>query len=208
MITPRSIIPRIVFDFNDLRSIIIAAAMLVCAVACSAAAAKCASEKYKMNRSRTTAIFTLVTFAATCAMILFYGTTATVIKGVVLTLILLYASVEDLNTKECPDYLHVMVLITGFIGTNISSIPWMALSAIFAGGIMLLTLLLTRSEIGGADIKMATAASFTLGMTKGAIGLVAGMLLAVAFNIFKGDRKKGFPLIPYLAAGYIAAFII
>ena len=208
MITPSSLIPHISFDFNDTKSVIIAAALLVCAVATSAAAAKCVSEKHKTNKSRTTAIFTLVTFAATCAMILFYGATATVVKGVVLTVILLYASVEDIKTKECPDYLHVMVLITAFIGTDLSSIPYMAMSALFAGGIMLLTLLMTKSDIGGADIKMATAASFALGMTRGAIGLVAGMILAIVFNIFKEDRKKGFPMIPYLAAGYIAAFLI
>ena len=73
---------------------------------------------------------------------------------------------------------------------------------------MLLTLLLTKSDVGGADIKMATAASFALGMTRGTAGLVAGMLLAILFNISKEARKKGFPMIPYLAAGYIAAFFI
>ena len=208
MIFSKPIIPSIVFDFNDATSIVIASLMTVAALAAAVITAGYAAERYKGNKNKTTAVFALVTLAVSVCANLFYGATPTAVKGIVLTLVLLFASVADLKTKECPDYLHVMVLLSAFIGVNLESIPYMTLSAFFAGGVMLLTLLLTKSDVGGADIKMATAASFALGMTRGTAGLVAGMLLAILFNISKEARKKGFPMIPYLAAGYIAAFFI
>ena len=73
---------------------------------------------------------------------------------------------------------------------------------------MLLTMLISKSNVGGADIKMAAACSFLLGLSRGVIGLLAGMILAVVVNVFKKDKKKGFPMIPYLAAGYMAAYFI
>ena len=73
---------------------------------------------------------------------------------------------------------------------------------------MLLTMIISKSNIGGADIKIAAACSFLLGLSRGIIGLFAGTILAVLFNIFKKDKKKGFPMIPYLAVGYMAAFFL
>ena len=99
-----------------------------------------------------------------------------------------------------------MIVIAAFIGTDLSSIPNMFFSALFAGGIMLITMLITKSNIGGADIKMAAACCFLLGLSRGIIGLLAGMILAVVFNIFKKDKKKGFPMIPYLAVGFMTAY--
>ena len=101
-----------------------------------------------------------------------------------------------------------MIVIAALIGTELSSIPYMLLSGVFIGGLMLLPVLLTKSDIGGADIKMAAACSFLMGLNRGIIGLLVGTVLAVGFNIFKKDKSKGFPMIPYLAVGYMAAFFI
>ena len=73
---------------------------------------------------------------------------------------------------------------------------------------MLLTFLLTKSKIGGADIKIVAAMSFALGMVKGTAGMFIGVLFAVIINAIKKNRKEGFPMIPYLAAGYIAVLQI
>ena len=73
---------------------------------------------------------------------------------------------------------------------------------------MLITTLITKSNVGGADIKLAAACSFLLGLSRGIIGLLIGMILAVVCNAFKKDKKKGFPMIPYLAVGTMAAYFI
>lgn len=130
------------------------------------------------------------------------------VKGIILSLVLAFSSYEDIKARECDDYLHLMIVIAALIGTELSSIPYMLLSGVLTGGLMLLPVLLTKSDIGGADIKMTAACSFLLGLNKGIIGLLAGTVLAVVFNIFKKDKSKAFPMIPYLTVGYMAAFVI
>ncbi|MBQ6183300.1 MAG: prepilin peptidase [Clostridia bacterium] len=167
-----------------------------------------AAGKFDGNKKKTALCFIGVTALTTLALICFFGCAATTVKGIVLSLILVFSSYEDIKKRECDDYLHLMIVIAAFIGTDLSSIPNMLLSGLFAGGLMLLTMLITKSNIGGADIKIAAACSFLLGLSRGVIGLLAGMILAVVVNVFKKDKKKGFPMIPYLAAGYMAAYFI
>ncbi len=167
-----------------------------------------AAGKFDGNKKKTALCFIGVTALTTLALICFFGCAAITVKGIVLSLILVFSSYEDIKKRECDDYLHLMIVIAAFIGTDLSSIPNMLLSGLFAGGLMLLTMLITKSNLGGADIKMAAACSFLLGLSRGVIGLLAGMILAVVVNVFKKDKKKGFPMIPYLAAGYMAAYFI
>lgn len=167
-----------------------------------------AAGKFDGNKKKTALCFIGVTALTTLALICFFGCAAITVKGIVLSLILVFSSYEDIKKRECDDYLHLMIVIAAFIGTDLSSIPNMLLSGLFAGGLMLLTMLITKSNVGGADIKMAAACSFLLGLSRGVIGLLAGMILAVVVNVFKKDKKKGFPMIPYLAAGYMAAYFI
>lgn len=167
-----------------------------------------AAGKFDGNKKKTALVFIGITAFTTLALICFFGCAATTVKGIILSLILVFSSYEDIKKRECDDYLHLMIVIAAFIGTEFSSLPNMLLSGLFAGGLMLLTMLITKSNVGGADIKMATACSFLLGLSRGVIGLLTGMILAVVVNVFKKDKKKGFPMIPYLAAGYMAAYLI
>lgn len=68
----------------------------------------------------------------------------------------------------------------------------------------------TKSSIGGADIKLSAACAFMLGTVQGMTGLMIGLILAVIINSIKNRKKKheGFPLIPYLAVGFMAAYFM
>ena len=72
----------------------------------------------------------------------------------------------------------------------------------------LTTAAVTKSSIGGADIKLSAACAFMLGTVQGMTGLMIGLILAVIVNSIKNRKKKheGFPLIPYLAVGFTAAY--
>jgi prepilin signal peptidase PulO-like enzyme (type II secretory pathway) len=55
------------------------------------------------------------------------------------------------------------------------------------------------------------ACTFLFGISKGIIGLMAGLTIGVRANLIIQIRKnkaEGFPLIPYLAVGFIAAYFI
>ena len=64
------------------------------------------------------------------------------------------------------------------------------------GGIMLTTAAVTKSSIGGADIKLSAACAFMLGTAQGMTRLMIGLILAVIINSIKTRKKKheGFPL--------------
>lgn len=168
-----------------------------------------AADRFKGDKKKTTFCFAALALFSVVMMFCFFGFAATTVRGIIFFLILILSSYEDIKTRECDDYLHLMIVIAAFIGTALTMIPGMFVSAMFAGGIMLLTVLITKSSIGGADIKMAAACSFMLGFERGVSGLVLGTLLAVVVNLLKSkDRKKGFPMIPYLAVGYAAVYFI
>lgn len=147
------------------------------------------------------------------ALLLFggFGFTAQTIRGILLCMILLTASYSDLKSREVADYMSVMVLLTAFIGVSMTDIPGMLLGGLFVAGMMILvTLLSGESCIGGADIKLGGACAFALGTTGGIAGLIIGLVLAIVINMCRGKstRNQSFPLVPYLAAGFLAAYFI
>lgn len=147
------------------------------------------------------------------ALLLFggFGFTAQTIRGILLCMILLTASYSDLKSREVADYMSVMVLLTAFIGVSMTDIPGMLLGGLFVPGMMILvTLLSGESCIGGADIKLGGACAFALGTTGGIAGLIIGLVLAIVINMCRGKstRNQSFPLVPYLAAGFLAAYFI
>ena len=147
------------------------------------------------------------------ALLLFggFGFTAQTIRGILLCMILLTASYSDLKSREVADYMSVMVLLTAFIGVSMADIPGMLLGGLFVAGMMILvTLLSGESCIGGADIKLGGACAFALGTTGGIAGLIIGLVLAIVINMCRGKstRNQSFPLVPYLAAGFLAAYFI
>ena len=205
----RPVLPHLYkFDVNNIGVIISAGLMLISAVLVSLLVARYAADRFKGDKRKTTLCFTGISFCVALALVCFFGCAAITVKGLILSLVLVFSSYEDIKKRECDDYLHLMIVIAAFIGTDLSSIPNMLLSGLFAGGLMLLTMLITKSNVGGADIKMATACCFLLGLSRGIFGLLLGTVLAVVFNIFKKDKKKGFPMIPYLAVGTMAAYFI
>lgn len=189
-------------------------ANLVILMAFSVLAAFCvslfAANKWSGSKGKTALGFIGITIVFTIFLVYFFGCTAITVRGIIFCLILLLSSYSDIRIRECSDWLHVMIVIAAFIGCDFANLPMMIVSAMFVGGIMLMTLLIANCDIGGADIKCAVACSFLLGFEKGVIALVGGMLIAVLFNAFKSKEKRrgGFPLIPYLTVGYLAVYLI
>lgn len=169
-----------------------------------------ASNVYKGNKKKAVLFFTVIAAFTALSLFCFFGCAATTLKGIIFCLLLVFSSYEDIKTRECENYVHLMIVIAAFIGTDMSALPGMLLSALLVGGIMLITTAVTKSKLGGADIKLSAACAFLLGAVQGLIGLVIGLTLAVIINSVKNRKKKqtGFPLIPYLAVGFMTAYFI
>lgn len=188
-------------------SFIIILASTITAAVCLA---RFAAEKYHGKKTCAVLWFIAISVAMATTLYCFFGYAATTIQGIILTLVLLFSSYQDIKTRACDDYLHLIVVVAAFIGAELTAIPNMFLSAMFVISVMVISVHITNSDIGGADIKMAAACAFVLGLKRGVVGLIAGLLLAVTVNLIKNRKKNktGFPMIPYLATGFMMAYFI
>lgn len=168
------------------------------------------ANRFKTNPKKTAVCFISIIALLTMMMLCFFGLTATTFKGIILSLVFTLSSFEDIRIRECDDFLHVLILVAGFIGIGMSSLVTMAFSAVFVFAIMIGTAVIAKGEIGGADIKFSAAGAFLLGIEKGLFGLMLGLTMAIVINLFrnKRNRKEGFPMIPYLAVGFMTAYFI
>ena len=180
---------------------------LIVVILVSACIGKYAAERWNGNKGKVITGFILISSLVAIALFCFFGLSVKAIQGIIFSHILLISSYSDIKTRECDDYLSVMILITAFIGIELTAIPNMFVASMFTAGIFLFTALTISDGIGGADIKIASASVFLLGFSRGIIGLIAGLLLAIIVNSIK-SKKSGFPMVPYLTAAFIPAFFI
>ena len=127
---------------------------------------------------------------------------------------MLYASVRDIKTREVPDSISGMLLILGLVDTDIERLPSMLLGMALVFLPQFISALINPSKaLGGADIKLSSAAAFLLGAQRGLFALIVGLTLAViAMPIIRKIRKlpkdQPFPLIPFLSVGIVAGYFI
>ena len=147
-------------------------------------------------------------------LLLAFGATIATVKGMILTLLFLYASLSDLTSREVPDCISVMILILAFVGFEPSNLLSMLLGAAVVFVPQIATILLAPEHpIGGADIKISTALAFLLGAGKGVLTLIIGMLLAIVITAISNkindrDQKQAFPLVPFLWIGATLMYMI
>lgn len=184
--------------------------LLIGAVFAAFCIAMYAANGQQGEKRKTVLLFMGITAIVTVTMLCFFGCAAVTVRGIILSLILLYSSYSDIRTRECSDYLHLMIVIAAFIGCKAAELPAMILGGVLVGAVMLVPLLTGKRTLGGADIKCSAACAFLLGLKRGLIGLTAGLLLAVIINGIKNRKKKdkSFPLLPYLSVGFTAAYFI
>ena len=167
---------------------------------------KSAAESFGGNKKKTAVVFTVTALITMAALLCFFGASAKAARGGVMCIIMLYAAFEDIKTRECADFLSVMLGITGIMGKEPKEL---ILSLIAFAGIILILLIssaVTKNGIGGGDVKFAGAVSLVLGFFNTAAALVLGLLAAVVIN--KLRKQKSFPLLPYLTPAFMTAYFI
>lgn len=171
-----------------------------------------AAEHFKGSKKKTAFAFVGIAVTVSALLLCFFGCAVSAVQGILLCLILAYSSYSDIKTRESDDYLAVMIALTAFIGREVSEIPGMLLSAVVLLIPMLLILIICKGKtIGGADIKLTAACAFLLGISRGIAGLTVGLIIAIVANLIiqsKKEKPEGFPMIPYLSAGFMAAYFL
>lgn len=171
-----------------------------------------AANHFKGDKKKTVVAFVGIALAVSALLFCFFGCAVSAVQGILFCLILLYCSYSDIKTREVSNYLSVMIVLTAFIGREITDMPLMLLATVLITLPMLLIVILCKGKaIGGADVKLSAACAFLLGITKGYAGLIVGLMFGIIINIviqMKENKAEGFPLVPYLAAGFMAAYFI
>ena len=157
-------------------------------------------------------IYHCISIILVSSLLIVFGWSIELLKGIILLQILLYASVSDIQTHEVKDFVSVLIFITGFIGVTLSDIPMMLFSGLAIGGVLLICAMVSGNRLGGADVKLSAACAFLLGFSKSIAGLVIGLFLAIICNIYFSHKNKtkgkAFPLVPYLSIGFMAMYFI
>lgn len=164
------------------------------------------------KESKKIPIYHCISIILVSSLLIVFGWSIELLKGIILLQILLYASVSDIQTHEVKDFISVLIFITGFIGVTLSDVPMMLFSGLAIGGVLLICAMVSGNRLGGADVKLSAACAFLLGFSKSIAGLVIGLFLAIICNIYFSHKNKtkgkAFPLVPYLSIGFMAMYFI
>lgn len=115
----RPIMPYDVPKFTENPFVLISGfVLLFMAVLTAVFVSRYAAEVYKGNKKKTTLFFVGITAFVTLMLFCFFGCAATAVKGCIFCLLLLLSSYEDIRIRECEDYVHLMIVIAAFIGTD------------------------------------------------------------------------------------------
>lgn len=130
-------------------------------------------------------------------------------KALLLFLILFLASYSDVKTRIVSDRYSIFLIMISFIPPE----PFRA-SGLFCS-IPFLIAAITSGGIGGADIKIMSAAGTILGITGGMAAMIIGLTGMLIFH--KGstilskstgrETGKAYPLIPFLTAGILIVYL-
>ena len=118
------------------------------------------------------------------------------------------------STKTARIRRGAMIAILAFVGFDASNLPSMIVGALVVFVPQLAVSVMRPSRaIGGADIKISTALAFLLGAEKGLCAMIIGLTAAVITMLIvrkvkKTGKGEAFPLVPFLAAGAMAVFMI
>ena len=157
---------------------------------------------------RGRAIFPTLMALWSTVLVVRFGCTVAAMAGALYGVLALYASYADLQSREVDDFIHLMLLLVGLLGTQVQQVPAMALAGGGGSLPMLLVGLGFPCPLGGADGEDNAALAFGAGGGGAMWGLMAGLALAPVHQFIKKTKGEGFPLIPYLSTGFLLSYIL
>lgn len=173
---------------------------------------KYCAKRWDGNELKGKTVCMLIMASVALLSTVLFGVGMKTFQAIILCNIYLIGSYSDFKTRELDDSIHCLLLATALIGRSMYELPGMLFAGLTVGGVMVLVAVISGGKgVGGADIKLGAASAFLLGAQRGLVGVIVGLLIGVVYNAIQNKRKgtkEGFPLVPYLAIGFMAAFFI
>ena len=115
----RPIMPRITPEITENPLILVNGIVLLALTVLTAVFISLyASNVYKGNKKKAVLFFTVIAALTALSLFCFFGCAAITVKGIIFCLLLAFSSYEDIKTRECENYVHLMIVIAAFIGTD------------------------------------------------------------------------------------------
>lgn len=143
-----------------------------------------------------------------------FGPSVRALKGILFTGILAYASLSDIMSHTAENFLSIELSILGLVGSDLVRIAKGAVAGLIVLVLFcVIVLIIRRGGIGGADIKITSAAFISLGLWNGLAGLFIGLITGVVTMLILSKRrvyktKEPFALLPFISIGLTLAFVI
>lgn len=119
------------------------------------------------------------------------------------------ASLYDLRKREIPDWVNGAIFVVSLLCFQPINLWGVIPSLFFLAGAM-------KGGIGGGDVKLAAACGLVLGLPAALAGTILGLSLLLSFHcaasaisiFYKKKAAAVYPLAPFLALGYMAAYYL
>ncbi len=157
---------------------------------------------------------TLILSAVLSSALMFtYGVGITLIQGMFLFFVLLYASASDVTRHEVDDHIWITVLALSVLSIQTVGIKSMLIGAVMVFVPQMFVSLISSKPLGGADIKLTTAIAFMLGWQRGLAMLVISMILALICKYISDplhlkEENEPFALVPYISIAALLMFLV
>lgn len=126
------------------------------------------------------------------------------------TALVIFAAVSDIRTRTVSDLVCIFIMLTGLPALSLDSV----LGAVFASLPFVLGWIFHKN--GAGDITFCAAVGFVSGVRKTLVGLVIFSIIYAIFifgslvyeKISHKPAPTSCPLIPFLAAGFLPAYLL
>lgn len=134
------------------------------------------------------------------------------IAAIILLAALVIATGSDLKTREIPNLVPVLLLISGAASILFDfASPVSGILGFLFIGLSMLLVGLRFSGLGGGDIKMGACLGFALGLINACYALLIGLFLAAGILVIRkagGKQSAVIPLAPFLSIGTAAVLFL
>ena len=131
------------------------------------------------------------------------------LQGVLFLFLLLAASFVDLKRREIPDWVSGGIAALSLMHVRLECLLGLIPALFFLAAAV-------KGGIGGGDVKLAAACGLVLGLPGALMGTIVGLMLQLLFHLcakcvllfFRKQVWSAYPMAPFLAIGYAAAYYI
>ena len=130
-------------------------------------------------------------------------------QGVLFLYLLLAAAFVDLKRREIPDWVSGGIAALFLMHAQPECLLGLMPALFFLAAAV-------KGGIGGGDVKLAAACGLMLGLPGALMGTILGLLLQLLFHLgalcvlpfFRRQVWSAYPMAPFLAIGYAAAYYV